>query len=137
MWKITKSDFVVVSAWNKIRNTNLCTTMSCFVGIAGGTKDCAVREGCALGASLWVRGVDIGRSAAEDAAGLELALLAQDNWQGFREECVEPSMDIIAKVRGRRLKFLGHVLRREDSSLLKQVLLADGAEQLQEGKYCT
>ena len=55
--------------------------------------------------------------------------------RGFREECVEPTMDIIAKVRGRRLKFLGHVLRREDSSLLKQVLLADGAEQLQVGQY--
>ena len=55
--------------------------------------------------------------------------------RGFREECVEPSMDIIAKVRGRRLKFLGHVLRREESSLLKQVLLADGVEQMQEGQY--
>ena len=42
----------------------------------------------------------------------------------FREETVEPSFDLVARLRSRRLRWAGHILRLEESSLLRKVLLA-------------
>jgi hypothetical protein len=44
--------------------------------------------------------------------------------RGFREETVEPSFDLVARLRSRRLRWAGHILRLEESSLLRKVLLA-------------
>ena len=44
--------------------------------------------------------------------------------RGFREETVKPSFDLVARLRSRRLRWAGHILRMEESSLLRQVLLA-------------
>ena len=45
---------------------------------------------------------------------------------------MEPSFDIIARAKARRMRFLGHVLRSDDNYLVKQVLLADRERQLNE-----
>ena len=49
--------------------------------------------------------------------------------RGFREETVEPSFDLVARLRSRRLRWAGHIIMHpqigmEESSLLRQVLLA-------------
>ena len=41
----------------------------------------------------------------------------------YKEEAVEPSVDLVALVRARRLRWLGHVLRAEESYLLKKVVV--------------
>ena len=52
--------------------------------------------------------------------------------RSYRDECVEPSLDILARAKPRRMKFLGHVLRSDNNYLAKQVLLADGERQMKE-----
>ena len=43
--------------------------------------------------------------------------------RSYREEAVEPSVDLVALVRARRLRWLGHVLRAEESYLLNKVVV--------------
>jgi hypothetical protein len=43
--------------------------------------------------------------------------------RSYREEAVEPSVDLVARVRAKRLRWLGHVLRAEDTYLLKKVVV--------------
>ena len=43
--------------------------------------------------------------------------------RSYREEAVEPRLDMVALVRARRLRWLGHVLRAEESYLLKKVVV--------------
>ena len=43
--------------------------------------------------------------------------------RSYREEAVEPSVDLGALVRARRLRWLGHVLRAEESYLLNKVVV--------------
>ena len=46
---------------------------------------------------------------------LELALSAHHTDRGYREEAVDPSFNLVAKVRAKRLRWLGHVLRERES----------------------
>ena len=52
--------------------------------------------------------------------------------RSYREEgAVDPSVDLVALVRARRLRWLGHVLRAEESYLMKKVVVGyvkDNAE---------
>ena len=43
--------------------------------------------------------------------------------RSYREEAVEPSVNLVALVRARRLRWLGHVLRAEERYLLKKVVV--------------
>ena len=43
--------------------------------------------------------------------------------RSYREESLEPSVDLVALVRARMLRWLGHVLRAEESYLLKKVVV--------------
>ena len=43
--------------------------------------------------------------------------------RSYREEAVEPSVELVALMRDRRLRWLGHVLRAEESYLLKKVVV--------------
>ena len=43
--------------------------------------------------------------------------------RSYREEAVEPSVDLVALVRSRRLRWMGHVLRAEESHLLKKLVV--------------
>ena len=42
----------------------------------------------------------------------------------IREECVDPTFDIVSKVRARRLRWLGHILRAHEGYLVRRVVLA-------------
>ena len=67
---------------------------------------------------------------------LELALSAHHTDRGYREEAVDPSFNLVAKVRAKRLRWLGHVLREGESHLVRRVLLGyieDKANKYPEG----
>ena len=55
--------------------------------------------------------------------------------RGYREEAVDPSFNLVANVRAKRLRWLGHVLREGESHLVRRVLLGynvieDKAQQI-------
>ena len=43
--------------------------------------------------------------------------------RSYREEAVNPSMDLVALVRARRIRWMGHMLREEEGYLLKKVVV--------------
>ena len=43
--------------------------------------------------------------------------------RSYREESVDPSVDLVALLRARRIRWLRHVLRAEESYLLKKVVV--------------
>ena len=43
---------------------------------------------------------------------------------------MEPSFDMLARLRSRRLRWAGHILRAEESNLLRRVLLAQTEQDL-------
>ena len=51
----------------------------------------------------------------------------------YREEAVEPSMALVDLVRSRRLRWLGHVIRAEESYLLKKVVVGYFKEKVEGG----
>ena len=53
--------------------------------------------------------------------------------RSYREEAVEPSVDLVALVRARRLRWLGHVLRAEESYLLKKVVVGYVKDKVEGG----
>ena len=40
--------------------------------------------------------------------------------RGHRDECVDPSFPVVDKIRSGRLKWIGHVLRSNESNLVRQ-----------------
>tara|TARA_R110001592_G_scaffold135322_1_gene351549 strand:- start:32 stop:652 length:621 start_codon:yes stop_codon:yes gene_type:complete len=53
--------------------------------------------------------------------------------KGYREETVNTTFDLVARLRSRRLRWAGHILRLEEKSLLRRVLLAQVEAQLLAG----
>ena len=51
----------------------------------------------------------------------------------YREETVDPSFDLVARLRSRRLRWAGHILRQEETSLLRRVFLAQLEQALEQG----
>ena len=51
----------------------------------------------------------------------------------YREEAVEPSVDLVALVRAKRLRWLVHVLRAEESYLLKKMVVGYIKEKAEGG----
>jgi hypothetical protein len=47
---------------------------------------------------------------------------------------VEPSFDMLGRLRSRRLCWAGHILRSEESNLLRRVLLAQTEQELKAGR---
>ena len=56
--------------------------------------------------------------------GWNAKYLARITGRSIREECVEPTWELIVEVRKRRLKWPGHILRSPDTQLLRQVVVA-------------
>ena len=50
-----------------------------------------------------------------------------------RDETVSPTFDILKRLRARRLRWAGHILRSEESNLLRRVLLAEVRQDLEAG----
>ena len=53
----------------------------------------------------------------------------------YREEAVTPSYNLGNRIRSRRLRWLGHVLREEETHLVRRVLLAYMQDKLDTGGY--
>ena len=53
--------------------------------------------------------------------------------RSIREECRSPTYPLVMRVRERRFKWLGHILRLEDGSLIKAVVLQLAGEQVSGG----
>ena len=53
--------------------------------------------------------------------------------RSIRDETVEPSFDLVSRLRSRRLRWAGHILRLEEASLIRRVLLAIVARDLDRG----
>ena len=51
-----------------------------------------------------------------------------------REECVWPAVDLVGMIRKRRMKYVGHVLRREEEYLVRRVLIIMIQGELREGR---
>ena len=43
--------------------------------------------------------------------------------RGHKDECVDPSFPVVDKIRSGRLKWLGHVLRSDQSNLVRQAVV--------------
>ena len=63
-------------------------------------------------------------------------LVSKISGRSIREECVDPKYDIISKVRARRLRWLGHVLRCNDTYMVRRVLLAQVGQWMESGRPC-
>eukprot|EP00658_Telonema_sp_P-2_P085477 TRINITY_DN9753_c0_g1_i1.p1 TRINITY_DN9753_c0_g1~~TRINITY_DN9753_c0_g1_i1.p1 ORF type:complete len:122 (+),score=28.37 TRINITY_DN9753_c0_g1_i1:191-556(+) len=77
------------------------------------------------------------RSTQDHTSDTKTTTTNLDHFTGrsVRDEHVCPTVDIIAFAKTRRLKWVGHVLRSEESNLVRQVLCAEviGGEQYQAG----
>ena len=51
----------------------------------------------------------------------------------IRDECVHPSYKLVDKIRARRLRYVGHVLRSDDGLLMRRALLGYCGQALARG----
>ena len=65
--------------------------------------------------------------------GWNARCLALFTGREHREETVDPTFDILERLRARRLGWAGHILRSEESNLLRRVLLAEAQQELEAG----
>ena len=59
--------------------------------------------------------------------------LANITGRSIRDETVEPSFDLLSRLRSRRLRWAGHILRLEETSLIRRMLLATVERDLEAG----
>ena len=88
---------------------------------------CAVVSVLTYGCEIW----KFDEKAMRQLRGWNARCLAAITGRDFREETVEPTFDLLGRLRSRRLRWAGHILRLEKSSLLRQVLLAQAAQSLE------
>jgi hypothetical protein len=81
---------------------------------------------CAV-VSVLTYGNEIWRLDAKTLASLRgwnARCLAAMTGRSFRDETVTPTFDLVSRLRSRRLRWAGHILRLEESNLMRRVLLA-------------
>jgi hypothetical protein len=81
---------------------------------------------CAV-VSVLTYGNEIWRLDAKTLASLRgwnARCLAAMTGRSFRDETVDPTFDLVSRLRSRRLRWAGHILRMEESNLMRKVLLA-------------
>lgn len=57
-------------------------------------------------------------------------LVSRLTGRSIREECVDPTFPLVERVRARRLRWLGHVLRSSEQNLVRRVLVEQCEEVL-------
>jgi hypothetical protein len=65
--------------------------------------------------------------------GWNARCLAVITGREIADECRTPSFDLVSRLRSRRLRWAGHILRSEESSLLRRMLLATAEQDLVSG----
>ena len=91
---------------------------------------CAVISVLTYGNEIW----RLDDKTKRKLRGWNARCLSAVTGRDFREETVEPSFDLIARLRARRLRWAGHILRLEEDSLLRRVLMAQAEQELAEGR---
>jgi hypothetical protein len=92
---------------------------------------------CAV-VSVLTYGNEIWRMDAKTQASLRgwnARCLAAMTGRSYRDETVDPTFDLVSRLRSRRLRWAGHILRMGESNLMRKVLLASvelGLESRQE-----
>jgi hypothetical protein len=81
---------------------------------------CAVVYVLTCGSEIW----DMTQKAKAKIKGWNARCLSRVTGRDFRAETVDPSFDILGRLRSRRLSWAGHILCSEESNLLRRVLLA-------------
>ena len=91
---------------------------------------------CAV-VSVLTYGNEIWRLDAKTLASLRgwnARCLAAMTGRSFRDETVTPTFDLVSRLRSRRLRWAGHILRLEESNLMRRVLLASVERGLESGQ---
>jgi hypothetical protein len=87
--------------------------------------------------SVLTYGNEIWRMDAKTLASLRgwnARCLAEMTRRSFRDETVDPTFDLLSRLRSRRLRWAGHILRMEESNLMRKVLLASVELGLESGQ---
>jgi hypothetical protein len=91
---------------------------------------CAVVSVLAYGNEIW----RLDAKAQASLRGWNARCLAAMTGRSYRDETLEPTFDLVSRLRSRRLRWAGHILRLEETSLLRRVLLAQVEQDLHKGK---
>ena len=54
--------------------------------------------------------------------------------RSYREECTDPAVDLVGLIEKTRMKYVGHVLRRETGYLVRQVTIIKIRNELRDGR---
>ena len=92
--------------------------------------DSGVVSVLAYACEVWMMDADLQRSLR----GWCARLVSQITGRSIRDECVDPSFPLIERVRARRLRWLGHVLRSSEQHLVRRVLVEQCEEVLAAGQ---
>ena len=90
---------------------------------------CAVVSVLTYGNEIWL----FSEKIKAKLRGWNARCLALITGREHREETVDPTFDILERLRARRLRWAGHILRSEESNLLRRVLLAEAQQELEAG----
>jgi hypothetical protein len=90
---------------------------------------CAVVSVLTYGSEIWL----LDAKTQATLRGWNARCLASITGRGYRDETVDPTFDLVSRLRSRRLRWAGHILRLEESSLLRRVVLAEVQRDLDRG----
>ena len=91
---------------------------------------CAVISVLTYGHEIW----KLDEKVVRKLKGWCARCLANITGRSIRDETVEPSFDLLSRLRSRRLRWAGHILRLEETSLTRRMLLATVERDLEAGK---
>lgn len=87
--------------------------------------------------SIFVYGCEVWGLTARNAKmirGWCSRCLVKITGRSHREECVDPAIDLVGMIRKRRLKYVGHALRKDDTHLVRQVMVHKLEDGLRGGR---
>jgi hypothetical protein len=90
---------------------------------------CAVVSVLTYGNEIW----SMGEKTRRTLRGWCARCLSVITGRSIRDETVDPSFDLVSRLRSRRLRWAGHILRLEEASLIRRVLLATVERDLERG----
>jgi exonuclease III/alkylhydroperoxidase family enzyme len=90
---------------------------------------CAVVSVLTYGSEIW----RLDEKTKAKIRGWNARCLSVITGRSIRDETVDPSFDMVSRLRSRRLRWAGHILRLEESSLIRKVLIAVAAREIESG----
>jgi hypothetical protein len=90
---------------------------------------CAVVSVLTYGSEIW----RMDEKTQASLRGWNARCLHSLTGRSYRDETVDPTFDLVSRLRSRRLRWAGHILRLEESNLMRRVLLAQVQHDLDRG----